>query len=521
MMKVKKNLLLMFSTFLLLMLVACTSDTSSEEDNQEKAQGDEELKVALQGIPPSLDPHITGSTMTIEISRPIFETLVSYDSNHEPQPMLAESWEISEDQKEIHFKLREGVTFHNGKEMTAEDVVASMNRWSELHATSARILGEFTFESVDEYEVVMKLEEPSFVALNILAIPPQFPAIMPKEVVEGAEATGVTEYIGTGPFKMIEYVSDQFIEYEKFDEYTFAEGEQDGLAGKKEALVDTLRIDFVMDDSTRVSSLLTGEYQIANALPYDNFDQLEGDEEIEVNKYEAGTDYIVFNKKQGIFSNQAARQGVLAGLDNVSLSIGVYSGEEFFDLNPSLSLEEQVNWYNKEGAELYNQNDPEKSKKLLEESGYNGEEITILTSDVFTHHNTAIGLQQQLESLGMKAHIESFEFATALEYRNDPANWDIYIVDLGTETLPINYLFFNPDWAGWTDSPEIQEAVNAIKYAEDQEAATTAAVDLQKAFYDYVPVLKPSNRTVLNATRDVDGLTNFANANNFWGISYK
>ncbi len=519
-MKTNKFALLFFLITLILILSACSGEKTNESGSSE-IDGSKNIKVALQGIPPSLDPHITGSTMTMEIARPIYETLVVYDNEYEVQPMLAKEWEISEDQKSIIFKLREGIKFHNGEEMTAKDVVASMNRWRDLHDTSKRILGEFEFDEVDEYEVVMKLKEPSFVALDILAIPPQFPAIMPKSIIDVASEQGVEEYIGTGPFKLKEYQSDQHAEYEKFDDYEPVEGEQNGLAGEKIALVDTVFVDFVSDDSTRVSSLLTGEYNLANSLPYDNFDELDADENVDPFTFEAGTDYIIFNKKQGPFKQKTARQAILVGLDNVALSNGVYSADDFYNLNPSLSLKDQVNWYTEEGNELYNQNDKVKAKNLLDESGYDGEEITILTSDSTSHHNTAISLQQQLEEMGVKATIDSYEFATALEYREDPDNWDIYIVDLGTETLPINYLYFNPSWAGWTESPEIEEAVNNIKYADNQEEATEAVKDLQDAFYDYVPVLKPSDRLILGASNGIEGTSNFANGNIYWGVSIK
>ena len=519
MMKIQRKYFIFLTLLLLVIVSACGGEDNEENTNAEESENDGELKVALQGIPPSLDPHTTGSTMTMEIARPIFETLVSYDSEHEIQPMLAEEWDVSDDQTKINFKLREGVKFHNGDEMKAEDVVASMNRWGELHETSQRILGDFEFEEVDDYEVVMNLEEPSFVALNILAIPPQYPAIMPKDIIEESDEEGVEEYIGTGPFKLKDYVSDQNIEFEKYDEYQPVEGEQDGLAGEKEALVDTLFIDFVEDDSTRVSSLMAGEYNISSSLPYDNYEEMDMDENVKPYTFEAGTDYIVFNKKKGPFSDKDARQGILAGLDNESLSLGVYSDEEFFDLNPSLSLEEQVDWYTEEGSDLYNQNDKEKAKELLDNSEYDGEEITILTSDNTSHYDTAISLQQQLEEMGVQAKIDSYEFATALEHRDDPDNWDIYIVDLGTETLPINYLYFNPEWAGWTDSSEIEDAVEDIEHADNQEEASKAAEELQEAFYDYVPVIKPSNRMVLEGTNGINELENFANGDIFWGVS--
>src|SRR5699024_8362460 len=110
----KKFLFLIYMLVTLLIVAACGSGDSKREESGSgegttETEEPKQVKVALQGIPPTLDPHVTGSTMTLEISRPIFETLVAYDADHVPQPMLAESWEISDDQKEVHFKLREGV----------------------------------------------------------------------------------------------------------------------------------------------------------------------------------------------------------------------------------------------------------------------------------------------------------------------------------------------------------------------------------------------------------------------------
>ncbi|GAE27581.1 ABC transporter peptide-binding protein [Halalkalibacter wakoensis JCM 9140] len=508
--------------------VDSTDDTGTDEaesvtdENNEEATVNEDatLKVALQSIPPALDPHITGSTMTMELARPVFESLVAFDSNFEPQPVLAESWDVSDDQKTFTFHLREGVTFHNGKEMTSADVVASMNRWKELNATATRVLGPGEFEAVDDYTVVLTLEDSNFVTFNILALPAQFAAIMPEEIVGGAGSGAVEEYIGTGPFKVSEYVSDQYLHLAKFDDYQSLTDAADGLAGKKEALVSNIEIDFVSDDSTRVSSMVTGEYHIGRGLPYDNFDQLEADANVETHIHEGGTDFIVFNKEEGFFSNQTARQAILAGLDKVALSLGTYSDERFFDMNHSLSLQEQVNWYSDAGAELYNQNDPEKAAQLLEEAGYNGEEITIIASNIQTHHNTAIGLQAQLEGLGMNVKLETYEFATILEYRNDPSNWDIFIVDLATESIPTTYLFYNPTWAGWTDSEEIQDLLDGIQTASNQEEATALAADLQAAFYEYVPVIKPSNRQLFNATNtSINGYDFFSNGMILWNVS--
>src|SRR5699024_10749034 len=145
-----------------------------------------------------LDPYLSNAIATTDIMWHVFETLLVIDSEFNIQPMLAESYEQSDDGKTVTFNLREGVLFHNGDEMTANDVVASMEHWKEA-ASNAGSFKEATFEAEDDYTVVMNLPEPMATALSTLSnvSSGQFAAIMPKEIVENIPDSGVEEYIGS------------------------------------------------------------------------------------------------------------------------------------------------------------------------------------------------------------------------------------------------------------------------------------------------------------------------------------
>ena len=106
------------------------------------------------------------------------------DENYEPQPVLAESYEVSEDGLEYTIKLREGVKFHNGNEMTADDVVASMNRWIEKSPKANTLIGGSTFEKVDDYTVKMTANQASSDIITVLANPIMFAAIYPAEMLK-------------------------------------------------------------------------------------------------------------------------------------------------------------------------------------------------------------------------------------------------------------------------------------------------------------------------------------------------
>src|SRR5699024_4914193 len=129
-----------------------------------------ELKVAINAQPPSMDPQMTTATATRDVARLVFESLLVLNDNFEPVPFLAEDIKV-EDNKKFIFYLRKGVKFHNGDEMKAEDVVASMNRWKENENKAKKVIGDSEFKEIDEYTVELELKEASSLALGIMATP--------------------------------------------------------------------------------------------------------------------------------------------------------------------------------------------------------------------------------------------------------------------------------------------------------------------------------------------------------------
>src|SRR5215831_2173953 len=156
------------------------------------------IRVGNLGEPPSLDAHWTTASITETLTNHIYEGLYSLDSNNRPIPMLAESHTVSKDGFTYTFKLRQGVKFHNGKEMTSEDVVASLTRWGK-QSNYGKVLAAQGAEwrPVDKYTVELKLKEKSAVVLISLAVPNNFGAIYPKEIAEKfPPEVKTTEWIG-------------------------------------------------------------------------------------------------------------------------------------------------------------------------------------------------------------------------------------------------------------------------------------------------------------------------------------
>jgi len=483
----------MIALFVLLAvaIVGCSGNDSKEEATSENegttessATYKDEINIAVTAQPPTLDSAMTVSQVSLDIAGNIFETLYTLNSNYEPTPMLAESADVSEDGKTYTFKLREGVTFHNGNEMTSEDVVASMNRWLETSSRAKSLLTNASFEAQDTYTVVLNLESPASDVLTIMSSQANFPAIMPKEIIESAPAEGVKEYIGTGPFKFEEWKQDQYIHLVKYDDYKAVEAEPSGFAGKKEAFVNDVFYHFVTDHSTRIAGIQTGEYDIADSIPTESYEQLSSMEDVEVYTFVGGTLTLFFNTNEGSLADVKMREAVNTVLNMDEIMLASFVNEDLYTLDPGYMNPNATQWASQAGSEVYNQADLEKAKTLLEEAGYNGEEITLLTTKDYAEMATATTVvQEQLRQLGMNVKIDNFDFPTFLETKNDLSKWDIFITSNGYQLTPPQLLAVNPDWAGLNDE-NVKEALTAIRSAETPEAAKAEWDELQGYMYE-------------------------------------
>ncbi len=156
---------------------------------------------------PSLDQQVITADLTTMIAMHMFEGLYTFDSKYAPVPMLVKEEEVKNEGKDIVLRLREGIKFHNGKELTAEDVYASLVRWSKFGSRGPVLFNNIEkMEITGKYEVSLYFKQPFAPWKNLLAFMNGGPAIYPKEVAEKAEKTPIpeTEYFGPGPYKFVE-----------------------------------------------------------------------------------------------------------------------------------------------------------------------------------------------------------------------------------------------------------------------------------------------------------------------------
>jgi peptide/nickel transport system substrate-binding protein len=228
----KKAITLLLIAVLIMSMVGCGSkdttneQTSSETENETVGiDNDATATVTFYGVCYRYDPHKTTSYGDWCILNQLHDTLVVTDFDGQTiKPGLATKWEISDDRLEYVFYLRDDVSFHSGKPMTAQDVKWTFDRWKDQETASptARYIKSVeTIEVVDDYTVKLKLSRPdNNILANLATIPA---AILNKEAVEAeGESYGTTAVDGTGPFKFVEYIQDDRTIVERNDDYKWA-----------------------------------------------------------------------------------------------------------------------------------------------------------------------------------------------------------------------------------------------------------------------------------------------------------
>jgi peptide/nickel transport system substrate-binding protein len=463
------------------------------------------LKVAIIGEPPTLDMHTTTATLTFEVGWHIFETLYTYTADYGIQPMLAEKMpDITEGGKIYTIKLRQGVPFHDGKEMTSDDVVASINRWNKL-AQNAKgaFSGLKSVTAKDKYTVEIAFDTPNATLLVALATPGNGLAIYTKEIAEKYPTKAIEEFIGTGPYKLVEKVADRYIKVQRFDKYANRTEESNGPGGKKYAYADEIRFIPVPDANTRLAGLESGEYDVAALLSGSQYETAKSNANLQAIVVKPISHLNVsFNMKQGPFTNKLVRQAALAVMDPEPIMSAAYGNKDLYRIDPSLMQKEQGVWWTDAGKENYNQHNVQKAKDLLKQSGYKGELIRFMATKEYDYnYKAALVYSEQMKAAGFNVELVVSDWATLVSNRAKPELWHMFGTGVSVKNSPLLLSSLGDKWFGWWVNPQRDELVKKIAGELDEAKAAKIFADLQKLYYDDVPSIKIGDYFTLRAAR--------------------
>jgi peptide/nickel transport system substrate-binding protein len=485
------------------------------------------IRVAVATEAPMLDCTLTTSTAARTQWQYIYEGLVAMDANFEPKPQLAEKITHSDDNRIWTFKIREGVKFHDGSVMDADDVAASLNRWASINGSvKGSVIKEGEkFVAVDGLTVKIELSEPSALFLYYLANPSQFAGITTKELAEAADKSGgYTKYIGTGCMKFVEWKENEYIRLTKFDDYSSRAEPRSGYVGKAVINFKDAYFYFILDASTRVNAALTNEFDIVESISYDNLNLFEGNADVTLRDGTTMTNVLIFNKKDGsgsICLDENFRMAVNTVLNLDELAKVQIPDERYRVLSPSYMAPFQKAWFTDAGKEHFNKKDAKKAMEYLEKSSYKeGREVVVVTCSTNPKFSDAcLYIEQSLESLlNVPVRIDAMDWATFLQRINQTETFDMFVTDLGIVPVPNALAFLSPVRTGFTNIPSLTDMLSRMNSASTVEEARKIWAEAQKFCAEHAVVTPLSHGiNVVAVSSKVENYDPY-NGINLWDI---
>jgi len=450
--------------------------------------------VAIQLEPPHLDPtSAAAGAIDSVLYANVFEGLTRFDSTGAVIPGLAKSWEISEDGLTYTLTLNEGVTFHDGTTMDAEDVKFSLDRIGaddSANAQKALYAAISEVNVIDPATVEIKLSEPNGMMLFNLAWGDA--VIVAPESIEGIKQTP----IGTGAFKFDSWTQGDEIQLSRYDGYWGTPAVLTGATFK-----------FISDPTAALGAMMAEDIDVFAGFPApENLPQFEADPRFQVLIGSTeGETILSTNNKMPPFDNVKVREALAhaiarqAIIDGAMFGYGTPIGTHFAPHNPA--------YVDLTGMSTY---DPEKARALLAEAGFaDGFETTLFLPPPSYARRGGEIIAAQLAQVGIKVEITNVEWAQWLESVFNGKNFGLTIVS-HTEPMDIG-IYANPDYYFQYDNPAFQDLMTALNSTTDPAMRTKMLGEAQTLIaQDYVNGYLFQLAALSVAKADVQGL--WANA---------
>jgi peptide/nickel transport system substrate-binding protein len=420
---------LIFSTAAISVLAACTPAPSTPAPTQApptsvpQAQGKPTtvqpaqaqpkrggtLRVGVAGDVARLDGQLYSSINTTWMS---FDRLTAYDAQLKPQPMLAESWELSSDAKRLKLNLRKGVQFHTGREFTSEDVKFNVMWVRDPKVAAGALVQQSKWfsdvETPDKYTAILVSEQPRPAAFDFF----EFFDIVDSVTVQGPDRD--QKLVGTGPFVQTEWLQGDHLTFQRFANYW----------QKDLPYLEGIRVNILKDPQSLVAQLEAGALDIADAPPLIDFARLRSDPKYRALTVPSSTNVFGSNVTKPPTDNKLVRQALNYAMDRKRIVEIAFRGQA-----EALALPWQPTSLaydaTKQNAYPF---DIDKARSLLSQAGVSNLEFDITLNTANTEWSSAAQIYQAtLNSLGIKANIKPYESAAYLDQINNHKYTGVYV----------------------------------------------------------------------------------------------
>jgi peptide/nickel transport system substrate-binding protein len=473
------------------------------------AQAGNTIRAVMHSDLRVIDPGFTTAYITRDHGYMVYDTLLATDANFKVQPQMAD-WKVSDDKLTYTFTLRDGLKWHDGGPVTAEDCVASLKRWGKVDSMGQKLM-DFTasIDAADARTIVLKLKEPYGLVLESIAKMSSYvPFMMPKRLAETPPDKQISEQIGSGPFKFVasEFQPGVKAVYERNKDYIPRKEPASWTAGGKIAKVDRVEWITMPDAQTAVNALQSGDIDFLEITPWDLVPMLQANKEIKVDVLnKLGFQAIGrMNFLHPPFDNPKIRRAALMAINQKDFMDAMVGNEKYFVLCGALfvcgsPLETDVG-----SGELAKGGSMAEAKRLLRESGYDGTPIVLMAAtDVVTLKTQPTVAAQLLRQAGFAVNVQAMDWQSVVSRRGSQkppqeGGWNLFFTNVTAADLmnPIVNLQINGKgrkggWFGWPDDAKIEALRDAFARSSSPDEQKRIATEIQQEAYDkviYIPV---------------------------------
>ena len=484
------------------------STFSSVWISRAKAGGKKTITAVMHSDLRVIDPGFTTAYITRDHGYMVYDTLVATDADFKIRPQMAD-WTISDDKLTYTFALRDGLKWHDGAPVTAEDCAASLKRWGRNDVMAQKLM-EFTasIEAVDARTIVLKLKEPYGLVLESIGKPSSLvPFMMPKRLAETAPGKQIAEQIGSGPFK---FVSGEFqpgvkAVYEKNTDYVPRKEPPSWAAGGKVVKVERVEWITMADAQTAVNALQAGDIDFLEVPPYELLPVLEANADLKVetlNKF-GGQTYGRMNFLIPPFDNVKIRRAALLAMNQKDVLDALVGNPKYYEVCGAMFVCNTPLATEIGAGDLTKGGNIEAAKKALSESGYDGTPIVMLAAgDVLMLKAQPIVVAQALRQAGFKVDLQTMDWQTVITRRANQkpvaeGGWNMFFTFSTAPDVmnPITSSMLGAkgkvSWFGWPEDARLEVLRDKFARAASVAEQKMIAEEIQKEAYDqviYIPL---------------------------------
>jgi len=402
------------------------------------AAGGGTLRAVMHSDVKIVDPIWTTAYITRNHGYMIYDTLFAMDEKGEIKPQMVDTWEQSADKLTFTFTLREGLLWHDGKPVTADDCVASIKRWAAKDTLGQKVMGFVDTMTVQGPKTfTIRLREPTGLLIFALGKPSSnVPFMMPKRVADTDPNTQISDFTGSGPFvfKSDEWKPGDKAVYVKFDRYKPRPEPPSGLAGGKVVKVDRVEWLAISDQQQAVNALLAGEIDYVEAPSHDLLPLLTDDSNIDLVDYDPLGGQFAFrpNQLHKPFDNPKVRQALWYAFNQKDFLEAAIGNPKYYKVCKSM-FPCGTALASDKGMDGLLESNFAKARALLAEAGYDGTPVVLMHStDLQVLTNMAPVAKSLMERAGFKIDMQSMDWQTLVARRakKDPpaaGGWSAFL----------------------------------------------------------------------------------------------